>query len=89
MDIIDGELQRTDQYREQLTKRKKGGDIAVDPARLQQDYDRNLKKYQTVVEKQDQVCTFSRYSCSLENPYLIYEVGRIIEQMKSVRIIIY
>ncbi|KAG7176251.1 Kinesin-associated protein 3-like, partial [Homarus americanus] len=61
MDIVDGELQRTDQYREQLTKRKKGGDMAIDPAKLQQDYERNLKKYQTVVEKQDQVlrvCTY-------------------------------
>ncbi|KAK8721272.1 hypothetical protein OTU49_012869, partial [Cherax quadricarinatus] len=61
MDIIDGELQRTDQYREQLTKRKKGGELAIDPAKLQQDYERNLKKYQTVVEKQDQVlrvCTY-------------------------------
>ncbi|XP_069172370.1 kinesin-associated protein 3 isoform X3 [Procambarus clarkii] len=61
MDIIDGELQRTDQYREQLTKRKKGGDLAIDPIKLQQDYERNLKKYQTVVEKQDQVlrvCTY-------------------------------
>ncbi|XP_071530765.1 kinesin-associated protein 3 isoform X1 [Panulirus ornatus] len=61
MDIIDGELQRTDQYRDQLTKRKKGGDMTCDPAKLQQDYERNLKKYQTVVEKQDQVlrvCTY-------------------------------
>ncbi|KAK3889150.1 hypothetical protein Pcinc_006727 [Petrolisthes cinctipes] len=61
MDIIDGELQRTDQYREQLTKRKKGGELGSDPTRLQQDYERNLKKYQTVVEKQDQVlrvCTY-------------------------------
>lgn len=57
MDIIDGELQRTDQYREQLTKRKKGGELGSDPSRLQQDYERNLKKYQTVVEKQDQVST--------------------------------
>lgn len=55
MDIIDGELQRTDQYRDQLTKRKKGGDMTTDPTKLQQDYERNLKKYQTVVEKQDQV----------------------------------
>lgn len=55
MDIIDGELQRTDQYREQLTKRKKGGELGTDPAKLQQDYERNLKKYQAVIEKQDQV----------------------------------
>lgn len=55
MDIIDGELQRTDQYRDQLTKRKKGSDLTSDPTKLQQDYERNLKKYQTVVEKQDQV----------------------------------
>ncbi|XP_050693391.1 kinesin-associated protein 3-like isoform X4 [Eriocheir sinensis] len=61
MDIIDGELQRTDQYREQLTKRKKGGELGTDPAKLQQDYERNLKKYQAVIEKQDQVlrvCTY-------------------------------
>ncbi|XP_045119018.1 kinesin-associated protein 3-like isoform X2 [Portunus trituberculatus] len=61
MDIIDGELQRTDQYREQLTKRKKGGELGADPAKLQQDYERNLKKYQAVIEKQDQVlrvCTY-------------------------------
>lgn len=56
MDIIDGELQRTDQYRDQLTKRKKGADGMADPAKLQQDYERNLKKYQAVVAKQDQVC---------------------------------
>ncbi|XP_047491203.1 kinesin-associated protein 3-like isoform X2 [Penaeus chinensis] len=61
MDIIDGELQRTDQYRDQLTKRKKGADGMADPAKLQQDYERNLKKYQAVVAKQDQVlrvCTY-------------------------------
>ena len=55
MDIIDGELQRTDQYREQLTKRKKGGELGQDPTKLQVDYERNLKKYQAVIEKQDQV----------------------------------
>ena len=60
MDIIDGELQRTDQYRDQLTKRKKGGDGMADPVKLQQDYERNLKKYQAVVAKQDQVGLGSR-----------------------------
>ena len=56
MDIIDGELQRADQYRDQLAKRKKGTE-GGDASKLQQDYERNLLNYQTVITKQDQVST--------------------------------
>ena len=55
MDIIDGELQRADQYRDQLAKRKKSAD-GQDPSRIQQEYERNLTNYQAVICKQDQVC---------------------------------
>lgn len=53
MDIIEGELQRTEQYREQLTKRKKGD--AVDAVKYQQEYEKNYKNYQAILAKQDQV----------------------------------
>ncbi|KAB7501870.1 Kinesin-associated protein 3 [Armadillidium nasatum] len=59
MDIIEGELQRTEQYREQLTKRKKGD--AVDAVKYQQEYEKNYKNYQAILAKQDQVlrvCTY-------------------------------
>ncbi|XP_068216893.1 kinesin-associated protein 3 isoform X3 [Palaemon carinicauda] len=81
MDIIDGELQRTDQYREQLTKRKKG-DSSSDPSKLQQDYERNLKKYQAVVAKQDQVLRVCTYL--LLN---IAEDARVEEKMRRKNIV--
>ncbi|CAL4128904.1 unnamed protein product, partial [Meganyctiphanes norvegica] len=83
MDIIDGELQRTDQYREQLTKRRKATDGAMaDPNKLQQDYDRNLKKYQAVVAKQDQVLRVCTYL--LLN---IAEDARVEEKMRRKNIV--
>ena len=56
MDIIEGELQRSDQYRDQLTKRKKDHDVP-ESGNIHSEFEKNYKNYQAILTKQDQVIT--------------------------------
>ncbi|XP_022237019.1 kinesin-associated protein 3-like [Limulus polyphemus] len=61
MDIIEYELNRHEQWKEDLTKKRNVLDSEKDNPTLKRDYEKSLKKYQTLIKKQDQLLRVSYY----------------------------
>ncbi|XP_076359971.1 kinesin associated protein 3 isoform X2 [Tachypleus tridentatus] len=61
MDIIEYELNRHEQWKEDLSKKRNILDSEKDNPTLKRDYEKSLKKYQTLIKKQDQLLRVSYY----------------------------
>lgn len=61
MDLIDYELKRHDQWKDDLAKRKNAVEAEKDNIAAKKDYEKSIKKYQSLVRKQDQLLRVSYY----------------------------
>ncbi|XP_067118777.1 kinesin-associated protein 3 isoform X2 [Centruroides vittatus] len=61
MDLIDYELKRHDQWKDDLAKRKNAVEAEKDNLAAKKDYEKSIKKYQSLVRKQDQLLRVSYY----------------------------